>query len=51
MDLVVSWQVVGSCSLGVLQVVSTGGGGGGHSPWFWVPTAKRTLGVVAVNAV
>ena len=26
-------------------------GGGGHSPWFWVPTAKRTSGAVAVNTV
>ena len=24
-------------------------GGGGHSPWFWVPTAKRTPGAVAVG--
>ena len=23
--------------------------GGGHSPWFWVPTAKRTPGAVAVG--
>ena len=37
-----------------LVEVSEGGGGGrerGHSPWFWVPTAKRTAGSVAVNAV
>ena len=26
-----------------------GGGGGGHSPWFWVPTAKWTVGAVVVN--
>ena len=24
-------------------------GGGGHSPWFWVPTAKWTPGAVAVG--
>ena len=24
-------------------------GGGGHSPWFWVPTEKRTPGAVAVG--
>ena len=24
------------------------GGGGGSSPWFWAPTAKRTPGAVAV---
>ena len=26
-------------------------GGGGHSPWFWVPTRKCNSGAVAVNAV
>ena len=25
-------------------------GWGGHSPWFWVPTAKRTPGAVAVGS-
>ena len=29
--------------------LSPEGGGGGHSPWFWVPTAKRTPRAVAVD--
>ena len=31
--------------------VGTSPGEGGHSPWFWVPIAKRTSEDVAVNVV
>ena len=41
--------VVNHLSLHPSGSTVTPGGGGGHSPWFWVPTAKRTPGAVAVG--
>ena len=39
------------CSCRKVKAGHPGGGGGGHSPWFWVPTAKQSPGAVSVNTV